>query len=105
MEPVTQQDMRTALRRATPRRGPALADVPEPAWDWHPEFSEAERTELTQLRGTVERLDRELTTARAERDGSRRHAAELADALRELAATKPWQRRRVLARVRGRGLV
>ena len=107
MDPVTQQDMRTALRRAAfPRRRPALdSDAPEPAWDWQPEFSEAERTELSDLRATVVRLGGELQAARSDRDGSRRHAAELGDALRELTAARPWQRRRVVAALRERGLI
>jgi hypothetical protein len=107
MDAVTQQDMRVALNGAPSprRRSTPIADGSPPAWDWSAELSEAERAELVELRRTVADLRADADDARSEAARSRRDAEDLRAGMRQLAAARPWRRRRVFDEIRRSGLL
>jgi hypothetical protein len=77
----------------------------EQAWDWGVDLRDEERTELELLRATVPQLRTELDqTQEALRSCGQRHQ-EASQALRQLAETRFWGRRRVLAALRQRQLL
>jgi hypothetical protein len=109
---VTGDDLRQALARDGGPRGrqpltllDATPRTPEaPAWDWDAS-TDREQAELADLRATVEQLTGELASAREHASRSAAQAAELGDALEQLAGTRAWSRRRVIAQLRERSLL
>jgi outer membrane PBP1 activator LpoA protein len=75
------------------------------AWDWGVELRDEERAELELLRATVAQLRTQLDQAHeAVRSCEQRHQ-EASQALRQLAETRFWRRRRVLSALRERRLL
>ena len=109
---VSGDELRAALApRPAARRSPVL----EPAvtrtsgasrsWDWSAGISDGELSELHRLRASAADLEVQTGEARAAVRQSRAREGELRAALAELAGARPWQRRRVVARLVERGLL
>jgi hypothetical protein len=99
---VSGQELREALaQRGRSRPNPLMASSEPPAWEWTTD----EQAELEQLRETAAELENEIDRLRGVAADGRAREKELRDALRKLAATKPWQRRAVMADLAARGLI
>jgi hypothetical protein len=79
----------------------ATSEPSEPAWEWTTD----EQAELEQLRESTAELQNEVDRLRGAAADGRAREKELRDALRQLASTRAWQRRTVLAELAGRGLI
>jgi prefoldin subunit 5 len=69
------------------------------------EWTTDEQAELEQLRESTAELESQVERLRGVAHDARAREKEVRDALRWLAAAKPWQRRAVLAELGGRGLL
>jgi hypothetical protein len=99
---VSGQELREALaQRGRSRPNPLMASSETPAWEWTTD----EQAELEQLRESTAELQSEVDRLRGVAADGRAREKELRDALRLLAATRPWQRRTVVAELAGRGLL
>ena len=99
---VSGQELREALaQRGRSRPNPLMASSEPPAWEWTTD----EQAELEQLRESEAELRTEVDRLRGVAADGRAREKELRDALRLLAATRPWQRRTVVAELAGRGLL
>jgi hypothetical protein len=99
---VSGQELREALaQRGRSRPNPLMASSEPPAWEWTTD----EQAELEQLRESEAELRNELDRLRGAAADGRAREKELRDALRTLAAVRPWQRRTVMAELAGRGLL
>ena len=99
---VSGQELREALaQRGRSRPNPLMTASEAPAWEWTTD----EQAELEQLRETTADLENEIDRLRGVAADGRARERELRDALRRLADTRAWQRRRVLADLAGRGLL
>jgi hypothetical protein len=98
---VSGQELREALaQRGRSRPNPLMASE-APAWEWTTD----EQAELEQLRESKAELENEVERLRGVAADGRAREKELRDALRLLAAARPWQRRTVVADLAGRGLL
>jgi hypothetical protein len=84
--------------------GDSMAQT-EQAWDWGVDLRDEERAELELLRATVPQLRTELDQAQEALRGCGQRHEEASQALRQLAETRFWGRRRVLAALRQRQLL
>jgi hypothetical protein len=101
---VSGQELREALaQRGRTRPNPLMAtsEPSEPAWEWTTD----EQAELEQLRESKAELQNEVDRLRGAAADGRAREKELRDALRQLASTRAWQRRTVVAELAGRGLI
>jgi hypothetical protein len=99
---VSGHELRAALaQNGRSRPNPLMTADPPPAWEWTTD----EQVELEQLRETAAELENEIDRLRGVAADGRAREKELRDALRQLAATRPWQRRAVMAELAGRGLI
>ena len=99
---VSGQELREALaQHGRSRPNPLMESSEPPAWEWTTD----EQVELEQLRETAAELENEIDRLRGVAADGRAREKELRDALRQLAATRPWQRRAVMAELAGRGLI
>jgi hypothetical protein len=99
---VSGQELREALaQHGRSRPNPVMASSEPPAWEWTTD----EQAELEELRETTAELQNEIDRLRGVATDGRAREKELRDALRQLAATRAWQRRAVLAELAGRGLI
>jgi hypothetical protein len=99
---VSGQELREALaQHGRSRPNPVMASSEPPAWEWTTD----EQAELEELRETTAELQNEIDRLRGVAADGRAREKELRDALRQLAATRAWQRRAVLAELAGRGLI
>ena len=72
-----------------------------PAWEWTTD----EQAELDELREAAAELESQNERMRDLVADARAREKEVREALRRLAAAKPWQRRAVVAELSGRGLL
>jgi uncharacterized protein YlxW (UPF0749 family) len=79
----------------------ATSEPDPPAWEWTTD----EQAELEQLRESTAELQNEVDRLRGAAADGRAREKELRDALRQLATTRAWQRRTVVAELAGRGLI
>jgi hypothetical protein len=99
---VSGQELREALaQHARSRPNPLMAASEAPAWEWTTD----EQAELEQLRESTAELQTEIERLRGVAADGRAREKELRDALHRLAATRPWQRKAVVAELAGRGLI
>jgi septal ring factor EnvC (AmiA/AmiB activator) len=101
---VSGQELRAALaQRGTSRPNPLMATQTEepPAWEWTTD----EQAELEELRASKAELEEQIEQLRGTAADARAREHEVRKALRELAETRPWQRRAVVAELAGRGLL
>jgi hypothetical protein len=99
---VSGQELREALaQRGRTRPNPLMASSEAPAWEWTTD----EQAELEQLRESEAELRTEVDRLRGVAADGKAREKELRDALRDLAATRPWQRRAVMAELTARGLL
>ena len=75
------------------------------AWDWGVELRDEERSELELLRRTVAKLRTQLDQAHEALRSCRQRHQDASQALRQLAETRPWRRRRVRTALRERQLL
>jgi hypothetical protein len=100
---VSGQELREALaQNGRARPNPVMASAP-PAWEWTTD--EQAEAELEQLRESVAELEAQVERLRGVAADARAGEHELRRALRELAATRPWQKRAVVAELTRRGLL
>ena len=98
---VSGQELREALaQNGRTRPNPLMASAP-PAWEWTTD----EQAELEELRESEAELRTEVDRLRGAAADGRAREKELRDALRLLAAVRPWQKRTVVAELAGRGLL
>ena len=98
---VSGQELRAALaQKSSSRPNPLMASDP-PAWEWTTD----EQAELEQLRESTAELESQVERLRGVAHDARAREKEVREALRRLAAAKPWQRRAVVAELSGRGLL
>ena len=98
---VSGQELRAALaQKSRSRPNPLMASDP-PAWEWTTD----EQAELDELRESAAELESQNERLRDVVADARAREKEVREALRRLAAAKPWQRRAVLAELSGRGLL
>jgi hypothetical protein len=99
---VSGQELREALaQRGRSRPNPLMATSEAPAWEWTTD----EQAELEELRESTAELKNEIDRLRGVAADGRAREKELRDALRRIAAAKPWQRRALVAELGGRGLL
>ena len=99
---VSGQELREALaQHGRTRPNPLMATSEAPAWEWTTD----EQAELEQLRESTAELQNEVDRLRGAAADGRAREKELRDALRQLASTRAWQRRTVVAELAGRGLI
>ena len=99
---VSGQELRAALaQNGRSRPNPLMASSEPPAWEWTTD----EQAELEQLRESTAELESQVERLRGVAHDARAREKEVRDALRRLAAAKPWQRRAVMAELGGRGLI
>jgi cell division protein FtsB len=98
---VSGQELREALaQQGRSRPNPLMASAP-PAWEWTTD----EQAELEQLRESTAELESQVERLRGVAHDARAREKEVRDALRRLAAAKPWQRRAIVAELGERGLL
>jgi hypothetical protein len=98
---VSGQELREALaQNGRSRPNPLMASA-RPAWEWTTD----EQAELEELRESEAELRTEVDRLRGAAADGRAREKELRDALRLLAAVRPWQKRTVVAELAGRGLL
>lgn len=98
---VSGQELRAALaQNGRSRPNPLMASDP-PAWEWTTD----EQAELEELREATAELERQNERLRGVAADARAREKEVREALRRLAAAKPWQRRSMLSELGGRGLL
>ncbi len=98
---VSGQELREALaQNGRSRPNPVMASAP-PAWEWTTD----EQAELEELRESEAELRTEVDRLRGAAADGRAREKELRDALRLLAAVRPWHKRTVVAELAGRGLL
>jgi ElaB/YqjD/DUF883 family membrane-anchored ribosome-binding protein len=99
---VSGQELRAALaQKSRSRPNPLMASSEAPAWEWTTD----EQAELEELRESAAELESLNERLRGIATDSRAREKEVSDALRRLAAAKPWQRRGLVAELAGRGLL
>jgi type II secretory pathway component PulL len=103
---VSGQELRAALATSgRSRPNPLMSDAPPaeaaPAWEWTTD----EQAEVTELRESTAALAAEIEELRGTVDAARTREHELREALLQLSAARPWQRRGVVAELAGRGLL
>jgi len=99
---VSGQELRAALaQQGRSRPNPLMASSEAPAWEWTTD----EQAELEELREAAAELESQNERLRGIAADSRAREKEVRDALRRLAAAKPWQRRGLVAELAGRGLL
>jgi signal transduction protein with GAF and PtsI domain len=99
---VSGQELRAALaQNGRSRPNPLMASSEPPAWEWTTD----EQAELEQLRESTAELESQIERLRGVAHDARAREKEVRDALRMLAAAKPWQRRAVVADLGARGLL
>jgi hypothetical protein len=99
---VSGQELRAALaQNGRSRPNPLMASSEPPAWEWTTD----EQAELEQLRESTAELESQVERLRGVAHDARAREKEVRDALRMLAAAKPWQRRAVVADLGARGLL
>jgi hypothetical protein len=99
---VSGQELRAALaQNGRSRPNPLMASSEPPAWEWTTD----EQAELEQLRESTAELESQVERLRGVAHDARAREKEVRDALRMLAAAKPWQRRAVIADLGARGLL
>jgi hypothetical protein len=99
---VSGQELRAALaQNGRSRPNPLMASSEPPAWEWTTD----EQAELEQLRESTAELESQVERLRGVAHDARARENEVRDALRMLAAAKPWQRRAVIADLGARGLL
>ncbi|HEX2410667.1 MAG TPA: hypothetical protein VHJ39_05840 [Solirubrobacteraceae bacterium] len=98
---VSGHELRAALAQNGRTRPNPLMTAEPPAWEWTTD----EQVELEELRETVAQLERDVERLRGDTAGSRARERELHDALVRLAAARPWQRKRLVEELSGRGLL
>jgi Spy/CpxP family protein refolding chaperone len=82
-----------------------MAETTTQAWDWHVELHDAAPSELDALRQNVAQLTSWLHAAHDSLRLSKERERDALQALRELDSAKPWERRRVRAKLRERHLL
>jgi hypothetical protein len=98
---VSGRELRAALaQNGRSRPNPLMAEAP-PAWEWTTD----EQAELEQLRETASALEEQIDALRDAAADARARELALQDALSTLAAARPWQKRRVVEALAGRGLL
>jgi hypothetical protein len=98
---VSGNELRAALAtNARSRPNPLMAES-APAWEWTTE----EQAEVEALREAAAALEGQVADLRHSVEAARAREDVLQDALSRLAAARPWQRRRVIAELAGRGLL
>jgi hypothetical protein len=98
---VSGQELRAALaQNGRSRPNPLMAEAP-PAWEWTTD----EQAELEELRDTASALEEQIDALRDAAADARARELALQDALVRLAAARPWQKRRVVEELAGRGLL
>lgn len=99
---VSGHELRAALtQHGRSRPNPLMTADPPPAWEWTTD----EQAELEELRESEAELRTEVDRLRGAAADGRAREKELRDALRLLAAVRPWQKRTVVAELAGRGLL
>ena len=99
---VSGQELRAALAsNGRSRPNPLMTTSEAPAWEWTTD----EQAELDELRESTAELETEIERLRSVAHDARAREKEARDAMRRLAAAKPWQRRTVLAELGARGLI
>jgi hypothetical protein len=99
---VSGKELREALaQHGRSRPNPLMATAEAPAWEWTTD----EQAELEQLRESEAELRTEVDRLRGVAADGRAREKELRDALHQLAAVKPWQRRTVVTELARRGLL
>jgi hypothetical protein len=99
---VSGQELREALaQNGRSRPNPLMASSEAPAWEWTTD----EQAELEELRESKAELQDQVERLRGVAHDARAREKEVRDALRRLAAAKPWQRRALLTELGGRGLL
>jgi hypothetical protein len=98
---VSGQELREALaQNGHSRPNPVMTSAP-PAWEWTTD----EQVELDELRQYTAELESQVERLRDVAHDARVREKEVRDALRRLAAARPWQKRAVVAELAGRGLL
>jgi hypothetical protein len=98
---VSGQELRAALAQKSRSRPNPLMASEAPAWEWTTD----EQAELDELRESAAELESQNERLRDVVADARAREKEVREALRRLAAAKPWQRRAVVAELSGRGLL
>ena len=98
---VSGQELREALAQNGRSRPNPVMTSATPAWEWTTD----EQAELEQLRETTAELERQVERLRGIVHDAQACEREVREALLRLAAARPWQRRRVMADLAGRGLL
>ena len=99
---VSGNELRAALaQKSRSRPNPLMASSEAPAWEWTTD----EQADLEQLRESTAELESQVERLRGVAHDARSRENEARDALRRLAAAKPWQRRAVMAELGGRGFL
>jgi hypothetical protein len=99
---VSGQELRAALaQKSRSRPNPLMASSEAPAWEWTTD----EQAELEQLRESAAELESQVERLRGVAHDARAREKEVRDALRRLAAARPWQRRALVTELAGRGLL
>jgi hypothetical protein len=98
---VSGEDLRAALaQNGRSRPNPLMAEAP-PAWEWTTD----EQAELEELRESTAALQEQIDALRDAAADARARELALQDALARLVAARPWQKRRVVEELAGRGLL
>jgi hypothetical protein len=77
----------------------------EPAWDWSAEWDGESERQVAELEAAVADLGAKLAGLQKQLEGGRSRERELRTALSDLAGAGLFQRGKVLARLKARGLV
>jgi hypothetical protein len=98
---VSGQELREALaQNGRSRPNPVMTSAP-PAWEWTTD----EQVELDELRQCTAELESQVERLRGIVQDAHAREKEVRDALRRLAAARPWKKRAVVAELAGRGLL
>jgi hypothetical protein len=98
---VSGQELREALaQNGHSRPNPVMTSSP-PAWEWTTD----EQVQLEELRESAAELESQIERLRDVLHDARAREKDFRDALRRLAAARPWQKRAVVADLAGRGLL
>ena len=77
----------------------------EPAWDWSAEWDGERERQVADLEAALADLGAKVAAVQGQLEGTRKRERELREGLSQLAAAGPFQRRRVTAALRTRGLL
>jgi hypothetical protein len=98
---VSEQELREALaHNGHSRPNPVMTSSP-PAWEWTTD----EQVELDELRESAAELESQVDRLRGILQDAHAREKEVRDALRRLAAARPWQKRGIVDELARRGLL